>query len=182
VTTSPTPQDATSTRDSSRLGWFAVWLCTTTALGCPAAQVRPEPADCSEEALRNTFGLLKLNEGMWIDAVVDIHQPGKPSDNGTYRDGPIVSRVVGDERTHPELPDGTLLYGRLWTGPGLQNRIGEDAILGRYTEALLPDGRKLPVCMVLGGPEGLWPREPGSKPGAALMDKVVPAAAVRRWP
>ncbi len=182
VTTSPTPQDATTTRDSSRLGWLAVWLCTATGLGCPAAQVRPEPADCSEEAQRNMFGMLKLDEGMLMQAVVDIHQPGKPTDNGTYRDGPIVSRVVREDWTPPEPPEGTLLYGRLWTGPGLRTRLGEDAILGRYTEALLPDGRKLPVCMVLGGPQGLWPREAGSKPGAARMDKVVPVAAVRRWP
>jgi len=182
VTTSPMPQDATSHRGGSRLGWLAVWLCTTTALGCPAAQVRPEPADCSDEAQRNTFEVLKLDEGMWIDAIVDIHQPGKRSDEGTYRDGPIVSRVVGDERTYPELPDGTLLYGRLWTGPGLQNRLGEDAVLGRYTEALLPDGRKLPVCLVLGGPEGLWAKEEGSMPGAARLDRMVPVAAVRSWP
>ena len=182
VTPSPTPQDANSPRGGLHLGWLAVWLCTATGLGCPAAQVRPEPANCSDEAQRNTFEVLKLNEGMWISAVVDIHQPGEQSDEGTYRDGPIVSRVLGDERTHPELPDGTLLYGRLWTGTGLQKRNGLDAILGRYTEALLPDGRKLAVCMVLGGPEGLWHKEDGSMPGAARMDRVVPVAAVRSWP
>ncbi|WP_309887927.1 serine/threonine-protein kinase [Archangium sp.] len=182
VTPSPTPQDATSPRGGSRLGWLAVWLCTATGLGCPAAQVRPEPADCSDEAQRNTFELLKLDEGMLISAVVDIHQPGEPSDKGTYRDGPIVSRVLGDERTYPELPDGTLLYGRLWTGPGLQTRNGLDAILGRYTEALLPDGRKFPVCMVLGGPEGLWRKHDGSMPGAARTNRVVPVSAVRSWP
>ncbi len=182
VTPSPTPQDATSPRGGSRLGWLAVWLCTATGLGCAAAQVRPEPADCSDEAQRNTFEVLKLNEGMWISAVVDIHQPGEPTDKGTYRDGPIVSRVLGDERTHPELPDGTLLYGRLWTGPGLKTRNGLDAILGRYTEALLPDGRKLAVCMVLGGPEGLWRTHDGSMPGAARTNRVVPVAAVRSWP
>jgi serine/threonine-protein kinase len=182
VTTSPTPQDANPPRGGSRLGWLAVWLCTASGLGCPAAQVRPEPANCSDEAQRNTFEVLKLNEGMWIDAVVDIHQPGEPTDKGTYRDGPIVSRVLGDERTHPELPDGTLLYGRLWTGPGLKTRNGLDAILGRYTEALLPDGRKLAVCMVLGGPEGLWRTHDGSMPGAARTNRVVPVAAVRSWP
>ncbi|HZH77887.1 MAG TPA: hypothetical protein VEY88_17805 [Archangium sp.] len=182
VTPSPTSPDATSPRDGSRLGWLAVWLCTATGLGCPAAQVRPEPANCSDEAQRNTFEVLKLDEGMWIDAVVDIHQPGEPSDEGTYRDGPIVSRVVGNEGRHPELPDGTLLYGRLWTGPGIQNRLGEDAVLGRYTEALLPDGRKFPVCMVLGGPEGLWAKEESSRPGVTRLDRVVPIAAVRSWP
>ena len=75
-----------------------------------------------------------------------------------------------------------MLYGRLWTGSGIQNLDGEEAVLGRYTEALLPDGRKLRVCIALGGPEGRWRKLPGSEPGAAELTREVPVSAVWRWP
>ncbi|WNG33251.1 hypothetical protein F0U61_06200 [Archangium violaceum] len=145
-------------------------------------QVRPEPEDCSDEARRNMFEVLKLNEGMRLEAIVDINQPGEPTEEGTYRDGPLVSLVVQRDWSPPELPGGTILYGRLWTGPGMQTRNGWEAVLGRYTEALLPDGRKLPVCIVLGGPEGRSRKLPGSTPGAVRLPRELPAAAVRRWP
>ncbi|HYO51428.1 serine/threonine protein kinase, partial [Archangium sp.] len=177
-----TSQDSAPTRGNSSFRFLAVWLCTATGLGCPAAQVRPEPEACSDEARHNMFKVLGLNEGMWITALVDINQPGEPSEQGTYRDGPLVSSVVQRERSPPQMPAGTLLYGRLWTGPGIQTRRGEEAVLGRYTEALLPDGRKLSVCIVLGGPEGRWAKLPGSKPGAARLERQVPVAAVWRWP
>jgi serine/threonine-protein kinase len=159
-----------------------VWLCTATSLGCPAAQVRPAPEDCPEEARRNMFEVLKLNTGMSLWAIVDVNQPGEPTEEGTYRDGPLVSRVVQHERSPPQLPGGTLLYGRLWTGPGILDHEGEESVLGRYTEALLPDGRKLPVCIVLGGVDGLREKLPGSKPGAVRLKRQLPVAAVRRWP
>ncbi|HEX5744669.1 MAG TPA: serine/threonine-protein kinase [Archangium sp.] len=176
-----TPQDSTPS-NRSRFGVLTVWLCTAAGLGCPAAQVRPEPEDCPAEARHNMFEVLKLNEGMELQAIVDIHQPGGPWEDGTYRDGPIVGRVVQRDWSPPELPGGTLLYGRLWTGPGIQNRNGEEAVLGRYTEALLPDGRRLPVCIVLGGPEGRWHKLPGSEPGAVRLELELPVAAVWRWP
>jgi serine/threonine-protein kinase len=181
------PVSTTTSLDSnpsirSRFGVLAVWLCTATGLGCPAAQVRPEPENCSEEAKRNMFEVLKLNEGMMLVAIVDINQPGDPNEDGTFRDGPIVGRVVQSDWSPPELPGGTLLYGRLWTGSGIQTQEGEEAVLGRYTEALLPDGRKLPVCIVLGGPEGRWRKLPGSTPGAVRLPRELLVSAVRRWP
>ncbi|ATB36260.1 hypothetical protein CYFUS_001674 [Cystobacter fuscus] len=182
VPTLATPQDSAPANGNPHLRILAVWLCTATGLGCPAAQVRPEPDACPEEARRNNFEVLKLNEGMELQALVDINQPGEPTQEGSYRDGPIVGRVVQRDWSPPELPGSTLLYGKLWTGPGIQNRDGEDAVLGRYTEALLPDGRKLPVCIVLGGPEGRWPKLPGSKPGAVRLPRELPVAAVWRWP
>ena len=159
-----------------------MWLCTTTGLGCPAAQVRPEPENCPAEAQHNMFEVLKLNEGMRLQAIIDIHQPGDPNQEGTYHDGPIIGRVVQRDWSPPELPGGTLLYGRLWTGPGILDRDGEEAVLGRYTEALLPDGRKLSVCIALGGPAGRWNKEPGSRPGAVRLPQELPVGAVRRWP
>jgi len=176
-----THQDSTPS-SRSRFGVLTVWLCTAAGLGCPAAQVRPEPEDCPAEARHVMFEVLKLDEGMELQALVDINQPGAPTEEGTYSEGPIAGRVVQRDWSPPALPGGTILYGKLWTAPGIQNRDGEEAVLGRYTEALLPDGRKLPVCIVLGGPEGRWRKLPSSKPGAVRLPRELPVAAVWRWP
>ncbi|MGZ3460216.1 MAG: serine/threonine protein kinase [Archangium sp.] len=181
VPTTPSQDPAPSIR--SRFGFLAVWLCTATSLGCPAAQVRPEPENCPEEALHNMFEVLKLNEeDRRFQATVDINQPGGPTEEGTYRDGPIIGRVVQYDWSPHGLPGGTLLYGRLWTGPGIQDRDGEDAVMGRYTEALLPDGRKLSVCIVLGQADGREHKWPGSKPGAAVLKRELAVFPAERWP
>jgi serine/threonine-protein kinase len=55
--------------------------------------------------------------------------------------------------------------------------------MGRYTLAVLPDGRKYPVCIVLSDPDdGRVPKSEGSKPGATLMGKDLPVSPVWRWP
>ena len=66
---------------------LAAWLCTAAGLGCPAAQVRPEPEDCPPEARHTMFEELKLDEGMRLQAIVDINQPGDP-----YRGGHLPRR------------------------------------------------------------------------------------------
>jgi len=156
----------------------AAWLCVTFSVGCTAAQVRPLPEDCPAEAVRSMEELNLLNQGAY-SVVIDINQPGKQQQEGAYRPGPIVSRVVKYSWTGP-LPDGTLLYGQLWT-EGL-TKEGQEAVLGRYTEALLPDGRRVPVCFVLGDLTGLTIKNPGSKPGEARLPREWSALAVRRWP
>jgi hypothetical protein len=78
------------------------------------------------------------------------------------------------------LPEGTLLYGQLWT-EGL-TKEGQEAVLGRYTEALLPDGRRFPICFVLGDRTSLWTKNEGSKPGEARLPRESPVLAVSIWP
>ncbi|HYH99682.1 serine/threonine protein kinase [Hyalangium sp.] len=157
----------------------AAWLCVTFGVGCPAAQVRPLPEDCPQETVRSMEEMKLLNQGAYI-VIIDINQPGEQWQLGVYHPGPIVSRVVKYSWTGP-LPDGTLLYGQLWT-EGL-TKEGQEAVLGRYTEALLPDGRRVPVCFVLSGDwTGLTIKSPGSKPGEARLPRAWSAFAVRRWP
>ena len=166
-------------------GLLAAWLCAATSLGCPAAQVRPappEPAECPEEARRVMFEELKLRRGGKYLSLIDINQPGPIQADGAYRDGPIIGRVRHDDTSSPGLPGGTLLFGRLWTGPGIKNQDGEESVIGRYTEAVLPDGRKVPVCIVLGGPEGRWYKEPGSTADVAVLPRELPVSAVWDWP
>jgi serine/threonine-protein kinase len=107
--------------------------------------------------------------------ILDINQPGKNTDRGTYRPGPITSKVV-----EGPLPEGTLLYGHFWM-EGL-TKYGREAILGRYTEALLPDGRRVPVCIIPGDLSGLMVVGEGSKPGEAILPKEMSALAVEQWP
>ncbi|HYI01690.1 serine/threonine protein kinase [Hyalangium sp.] len=160
----------------------AAWLCVTFSVGCPAAQVRPLPEDCSQEAIQ---GMEKMNllgeEGLpgGYRVVIDINQPGTDEQEGIYREGKIVSKVVKYSWTGP-LPEGTLLYGQLWT-EGL-TKYGKEAVLGRYTEALLPDGRRVPVCFILWDQTGLMIKNEGSEPGAARLPREVTVLAVRRWP
>jgi len=155
----------------------AAWLCTTVSIGCTAAQVRPLPGDCPQETVQSMEEMNLLKKSYSV--IIDINQPGKQQQEGTYRPGSIVSKVVTYSWTGP-LPEGTLLYGQLWT-EGL-TKEGQEAVLGRYTEALLPDGRRVPVCFVLGDLTGLTIKNPGSKPGEARLPREWSALAVRRWP
>jgi hypothetical protein len=136
------------------------------------------PEDCPQEAVRNMEELNLLNRGGYM-VIVDINQPGEESQEGIYRPGPIVSKVMKYPGRGP-LPEGTLLYGKLWT-EGL-TKEGHDAVYGRYTEILLLDGRRLPVCFVLGDLSGLSAKEEGSKPGEPRLRRAMSALPVRRWP
>ncbi|HYO55395.1 serine/threonine protein kinase, partial [Archangium sp.] len=173
VSTPPTP---------SR--FLTAWLCTVVGIGCPAAQVRPPgPADCPKEALEAMFRELKITEGSRLFAVVDINQPGD-NELGFYQDGPVIGRIAYEELADQDLPAGTLLHGHLWTGPDVYDTTGhvpEPAIMGRYTLAVLPDGRKYPVCIVLGDVDGRIGRHPEGG-GAAALNRRVPVSVVRRWP
>ncbi|RKH42377.1 serine/threonine protein kinase [Corallococcus sicarius] len=157
----------------------AAVLCATAGLACPSAPTRPDTnVRCPEVATQAMFQQLSLRKD--LNAVIDINQPGDQSQLGTYQDGPIVGRIVGYSWSDPALPDGTLLYGRMWTGPGIYE--GDDeAVIARYTEARLPDGRTYPVCIVLGGPEGRVRKLPGSKAGATVLPRELPVSAVWRW-
>jgi serine/threonine-protein kinase len=175
-----TSQDsATSPRGSSLSSLVAASLCAATTLGCPAAQVRPEPADCATETTDVMFKELKLTTGSPLRALVDVDQPGEPWDKGLYKEGPVVGRVTVGEGL---LVEGSLLYGHLWIGPGLKDDVGREAVIGRYTQALLPDGKKYPICIALGGPDGRMPRMPGSKSGTVQLPRDSPVNAVWRWP
>jgi serine/threonine-protein kinase len=125
---------------------------------------------------------LKLFTNSTLTAVVDINQPGGLSDAGVYPDGPVIGRITEGAGN---LPEGTLLHGRLWTGPGIYEISGDwkrPGVLGRYTQAVLPDGRKYPVCIVLGNDDGRVPKAEGSMPGAAVLARELPVSVVERWP
>ncbi|RKG99518.1 serine/threonine protein kinase [Corallococcus carmarthensis] len=158
----------------------AALVCATAGLACPSVPTRPDSGvPCPEASTQAMFQRLKLRKP--LKAVIDINQPGDQSQVGTYQAGPVVGRIVGYSWADPALPDGTLLYGRLWMGPGIYDH-GEEAVIIRYTEARLPDGSTYPVCIVLGGGDGRVPKLPGSDSGSAVLPRELPAVAVWSWP
>ncbi|MBN1207311.1 MAG: hypothetical protein JXB05_20675, partial [Myxococcaceae bacterium] len=162
----------------------AGWLCAAFTLGCPAAQVKPpEPGVCRPEAVEAMEQL-----GVWpktfpgclveYQVTLDIHQPGYATDRGFYREGPITSRMESLPGDQCGPPEGTLLLGRLWVVDADASRV-----MGRFTEAVLPDGRRVPVCFVL------WDRrtgqmhgDAGSKPDAIKLPRQVNVEPVHEWP
>jgi eukaryotic-like serine/threonine-protein kinase len=174
----PLQDVATSSRGASLSSLLVAGVCAATSLGCPAAQLRPEPAECPQEVTEVMFKQLKLGPGGPLRALVDTDQPGETG-MGLYKEGPVTGRVTVGEGL---LAEGTLLRGQLWIGPGLKDEFGREAVIGRYTRAVLPDGKEYPVCIALGGPDGRMPRLPGAKPGTIRLPRDSPANAVWRFP
>ncbi|RKG59114.1 serine/threonine protein kinase [Corallococcus sp. CA054B] len=143
----------------------------STLIACAGAQVMPKPQRCSTEALEAMKALNLRRDGK-AAITLDIRYPFRPDAIlATVGDGDIVSVL---EEKHGGLPEGTLLYGRLWTA-------GEE-VVGRYTRAETPDGRTYPVCFVLGNSDGRWPKAPGSKPGAVVLPRNVGYTVVDAFP
>ena len=166
------PQQAAVLPTPSRSGTLkrcAAVVGAAVLTGCTGAQVRPEPSRCptgSLEAMRK----LGLNKGGSASVYTDITQPGTVGEDVIVHDGPIVSLVI---EQYGDLPKGTRLYGRLWTGEG--------RVTGRYTKAELPDGSIYPVCFVYGNHDGGEWKE-GSKPGAVRMPRTWAYTVVPEFP
>jgi serine/threonine-protein kinase len=177
----PTPsQDSATPHVSSLSRLLAAWLCATTGLGCPSVQVKPpKPAECPKEVTDLMFKELELQPGRGLQVLIDVDQPyEEDAPEGLYQEGPVVGRVTYG---HGRLVEGTLLYGSLWTGPGIDDDYGREAVIGRYTKAVLPDGTEYRVCLSLGGPYGRMARVPGSKPGTVSLPRFATVTAVWRF-
>ncbi len=157
---------------------FLAWcgtLSTAAALqaGCPASQVKPEPGECPQEAVEAMRKKLGLDFPEFVGVALDKNQLENGEVLGKYREGPVTGLVVGGTG---KLVKGTELQGRLW--------ITDEYVIGRYTEAKLPDNTRLPVCIVTTGPIGqqFFSKQEGSTPDVAVVNREGPAYAVNRWP
>lgn len=174
------PVSTTSPPTSSR---FTLWLCAVAGLGCPSVQVKPPaPEDCPRAATQAMSEELKIHTGSDLYALVDVKQSGDTPHLGVYTDGEVIGQIT---RGAGLLVAGTFLHGRLWTGPDIydvETTEKRPAVMGRYVLAVLPDGRKFPVCIVIGNDDGRIPKLEGSNPGAAVFKREVPVSVVWRWP
>ncbi|WP_180946112.1 hypothetical protein [Corallococcus exiguus] len=117
-------------------------------------------------------GGLGMRKEATVPFWVDARQQGE-GDLGVYREGPVTGEVYTDEVT--ALPKGTLLSGYMWTG-------NKDRLLARYTEARLPNGQRVPVCIELGdSDEPGWPTSEESKPGEIVTRRNLAGIAVEQW-
>ena len=141
-------------------------------MGCPgSSQVRPGPSECPDEAREAMFEVLRIYEGYSVVVTIDKNQPGAMGGpGGVYSDGPVRGIVRDGIRG---LPTGTVLVGRVWTGGG--------ALLARYTEARLPDGRTYPVCIAI-GEKGAEEADPGPTPGTVYFNRSMYGWVVKNWP
>jgi hypothetical protein len=91
---------------------------------------------------------------------------------GVYREGPVTGLVT---KSAQKLVKGTELQGRLW--------FTDKYVIGRYTEAKLPDNTRVPVCIMLADPRTTpgFHKYPGSKPDAVIANIGGWATAVPRW-
>ncbi|WP_309893884.1 serine/threonine-protein kinase [Archangium sp.] len=149
----------------------AVCLVSSGCAGLPAQPAWPQ--DCPPETLAAMARRgLKPGDGDYVQ--FDIHDQGELSEHADRGAGPIVSAIGSEFDANSWFPVGTKLYGFTWTG-------GE-MVQAYWTEAELPDGQKLPVCMVLGFDErGGYRKYPGAQPGTFSLSKRAPITVTRRF-
>lgn len=175
------PVPSTSAKRLNTLGGkcLAVAATTSMAAACSGAPVKPEGKElCPHEVVRTMVeNGLQLNSVASIDlnaadsAAIEREKKREYVNLGkfvrVYENGPIISRVADPEDSG--LPKGTMLFGYIWVDA--DPRIA----IVRYTEAMFPGGRKIPVCMAggdLAGPGGIdrgIGKRPGSRPKAAML-------------
>lgn len=153
--------------------------CLELSTGCTGAQVKPfEEEPCPADAV-TAMQRLGLTEGTSGLLVLDVRQPDTGTGElGRYQDGPITSVIKWDEKGI--LPSGSLLVGALKTYNKGKSMPDVDVTYGRYTEVRTPEGKRYPVCFLLGNPDGV-PQFEASQPGAVALPRTLPFFAVKRF-
>jgi len=171
VSLAPAARASPLERDFMKALTAAVCLVTPGCAGVPA---QPSwPRDCPPETLA-AMAKRGMKPGDQNEFQLYIHDQGHVSEFANSQPGPIVS-VIGSKLDAVDwFPIGTKLYGFMWTG-------GE-RVRAYWTEAHLPDGQKLPVCLELGFQEGkgYW-KDPGTQPGTFALPKRTPVTVTRRF-
>jgi serine/threonine protein kinase len=136
--------------EAELLQWCkSIGLGTALAVsaGCPGAQLRPDlPADCPEAAVK------AMEEHGVEDRVTVRFTFGEglgDSLSPPLRQGRVEAEVIDDWMPDPpsNLPNGTRLFGELWTARGRRVDTSDYAYL-RFDRARLPSGTEFPVCIV----------------------------------
>jgi len=148
------------------------------ASACTGAQLRPSSGErCPDEALA---AMDKLDLPYQFDIQVDEAQPYvKGEDTGEkFKEGPITGVFYEDVG---KVPKGSRIFGEM-IGPFTHPDNGQLTWKILYTR-IQPLGEKaVPVCLVLGHDDGIVRWFEGSRPGAAVFNKLHFLTRVARWP
>jgi serine/threonine-protein kinase len=164
--------------EAERLTWCkAIGLGTALAMnaGCPGAQLRPEPGDCPADAIKamKKHGLKDGDDVEFSFGWVEEEGLSPPLKSGRV-EATIVASGVG--RRTLLLPDGTRLFGELWTA----GQPVSDFAYARFYRAQLPGGPEFPVC-IIASDDGDVPVLARPEPGVIRVDEGVIGTVVYRW-
>ncbi|WP_160174549.1 serine/threonine protein kinase [Archangium violaceum] len=145
--------------------------CVAGAAGCvsaPKPRPPPPPEDCppGAAAAHERFGVASTHG-------INLVLPLPRVEVVPLQEGPVTAEIIG---RWGGLPDHTTFSGRVV--------IGEKRVYGRFTEARLPSGEIVPVCLQMksvADPVLGVVMEPGSTATRALVISGVSVRAVRRF-
>ncbi|WP_309891068.1 protein kinase domain-containing protein, partial [Archangium sp.] len=149
----------------------AVCAVGSACASAPKVRPPPPPEDCPPETIE-AMKRLDIHYGSHgVDFLPRLPRVG----TAPVKEGPVMVTTVGAWKP---LPNKTPLFGRIF--------IGTNRVYGRFTEAHLPGGEVVPVCMEITRDLELGvPMLEGSTPERALIDSVVTVTSVYRfgkWP
>jgi serine/threonine protein kinase len=136
--------------EAERLEWCkALGLGTALAMsaGCPGAQLRPPmPAPCPAEAIKamEAHGLDDYDMVRFTFGGSDEDPISPPLKHGRVEATVIYQESLSDPAN---LPNGTRLFGELWTAPNPYDPESGYAYV-RFDRVRVPNGPEFPVCIV----------------------------------
>ncbi|HEX5748126.1 MAG TPA: serine/threonine-protein kinase [Archangium sp.] len=145
--------------------------CVAGSAGCvggPQPRPQPPPEDCPP-------GAAATHERFGVDSThgINLVLPLPRVEVVPLQEGPVTAEIIG---RWGGLPDHTTFSGRVV--------IGEKRVYGRFTEARLPSGEIVPVCLQMksvSDPVLGVVMEPGSTATRALVISGVSVRAVRQF-
>ena len=149
------------------------------ASACTGAQLRPGSGErCPDEA-RDAMDKLELPRQFHIQVDENIpYVKGEDRWSDKFKEGPITGVFHKDVG---KVPKGSRIFGEM-IGPFTHPDDGQLTWKILYTQ-LQPLGEKaVPVCLVLGSDSGIIIWFEGSRPGAAVGNKIDFLTRVARWP
>jgi serine/threonine-protein kinase len=118
--------------------------------GCATVPSKPPRDECPPKAVEamKALGFVQVPDDRSVrEVLVNIHW----SEDSLWQPGPVVGRVLQahERRGKTVFPEGTLLYGYvyIWKRDSPSPTEAPWAVRTHYTEAQLPSGERVPVCL-----------------------------------
>jgi len=145
----------------------AVCAVGSACASAPKVRPPPPPEDCPPEALE-AMKRLDIHYG---DHGISFLPQDQRLGGVPVKEGPVRVWTIGAWKP---LPNNTPLFGRIF--------IGTNRVYARFTEAHLPGGEVVPVCMEIGRDRDVGvPMRKGSTPERVLIDSTASVESVHRF-